>query len=350
VVLHTEVSALATEVVPERPPDDNGWYNHPVAVTFKGWGFSGPASCLGTGSSPNATYSGPDAVTAAVSAKCVDPAGKSASPSFGLRYDATPPTITNAFPTRQADFNGWYNHPVTFVFTGTDAMSGLEPCSATYVGPANDNAEVMGICHDRAGNVAPLAVSFRYDATPPTLGAAATPGDGIVSLRWRSNAGVEILRSPGLHGPRPSVLYAGNAGSFTDTRSRDGVRYAYTIRAKDFAGNEAQRSISVTPGPQLLAPAASARATTPPLLRWTPVRGAAFYNVQLYRGRKVLSVWPAHASFQLNHVWRFGGSEVHLAPGRYSWYVWPGFGSLAAPRYGRLIGHRTFIVDSPASG
>jgi hypothetical protein len=95
----------------------------------------------------------------------------------------------------------------------------------------------------------------------------------------------------------------------------------------------------------LLAPAANAVLLAPPLLRWTPVKGATYYNVQLYRGHhKLLSVWPAGPSLQLARAWRYGGTEQRLGPGRYSWYVWPGFGAFAAARYGSLVGHRTFIV------
>jgi hypothetical protein len=108
------------------------------------------------------------------------------------------------------------------------------------------------------------------------------------------------------------------------------------------------RSVSITPGPRLLAPARNAVLTTPPLLRWTPVKGATYYNVQLYRGHKVLSAWPVIPSLQLTRVWRYGGTEQRLAPGRYTWYVWPGLGAFGAARYGPLIGHRTFIVHSPA--
>ena len=47
------------------------------------------------------------------------------------------------------------------------------------------------------------------------------------------------------------------------------------------------------PKPELLAPPNGAVLTAPPLLRWSKVRGADYYNVQLLRdGRKVLSAWP----------------------------------------------------------
>jgi hypothetical protein len=35
-----------------------------------------------------------------------------------------------------------------------------------------------------------------------------------------------------------------------------------------------------------------------------------------------------------------------LKPGRYRWYVWPGYGSRAAIVYGRLIGMARFTVTS----
>jgi hypothetical protein len=348
-VIHTEVSSPSTQAIPERPPDSNGWYNHPVAITFKGQGFSGAASCFATGPSPTAVYSGPDVVSTTVGARCVDPAGKAAQASLSLRYDATPPSITNAFPTRAPDFNGWYNHPVTFVFTGSDQMSGMEPCSATYSGPDSDSAELTGVCRDAAGNVATLAVSFRYHGTPPALSLSATPGVGSVSLHWRASAAVAITRTPGLHGPHASMLYEGSSGSYTDTRSHDGVRYKYTIKVKDVAGNVTQRTIAVTPGPQLIAPAANARVSAPPLLRWTQVPGASFYNVQLFKGAKLLSTWPTHTSLQLSRTWRYAGATYRLSPGRYTWYVWPAFGPFSTAHYGGVIGHRTFVVQSPAS-
>ena len=129
-------------------------------------------------------------------------------------------------------------------------------------------------------------------------------------------------------------------------RVSNGVRYTYTITARDQAGNSSVRSVVVTPGPQLLSPAPNARLTDPPMLAWTPVRGATYYNVQLYSGdpRKVLSLWPAHASLQLKRTWRFDGRRYRLRPGRYRWFVWPGFGKRSAGRYGNRIGSGTFIV------
>ncbi len=55
------------------------------------------------------------------------------------------------------------------------------------------------------------------------------------------------------------------------------------------------------------------------MLAWTPVRGATYYNVQLFHGGgKVLSMWPAHARLQLPRAWRFKGHHYRLRPGRYA--------------------------------
>jgi hypothetical protein len=348
--LHVEVTTPTIEATPARPPDANTWYNHPVAVTFNGHGYSGTASCATGAPSATAVYSGPDTVSASVQGTCVDPAGKSASTSFGLHYDATPPTITGAFPSRPPDFNGWYNHPVTFVFTGVDATSGMEPCSATYAGPDSSSARLLGSCRDRAGNVTTTGVSLRYEAAPPPLSVAASAGDRTASFRWQATTNVEIARTPGLRGPHASTLYSGSSGSFTDNRVRNGVRYTYTLKAKGRSGNVSKRAIALVPGPRLLAPATNAHVVTPPLLRWTPVKGATYYNVQLFRGQKLLSTWPVRSSLQLSRTWKFNGVESRLAAGRYSWYVWPGYGAIGASQYGSLIGHRTFIVHSAASG
>lgn len=341
--IQIEVSDPTATASLARPPDSNGWYNHPVGVSVQGSAFSGIASCT-----PATTYYGPDMMGATVSGSCTDNAGKKAAASVGFHYDATPPTVTGAMPSRPPDFNGWYNHPVSFAFAGTDALSGIDSCSTvTYVGPDNANAQVVGSCRDRAGNVASLAIPFRYQATPPSLEVADDPGDGIVQLRWQASADLEIVRSPGVNGAATTVVYKGNSGSFDDTRVRDGVHYKYTFTAQDQAGNVTVRTLFATPlGPRLLAPPPHATLTAPPLLQWTPVRGATYYNVQLFRrGHKVLSIWPGAAQLQLKRAWRFAGRHYRLTPGRYRWYVWPGFGRRAAGRYGPKVGMGTFVIE-----
>jgi RTX calcium-binding nonapeptide repeat (4 copies) len=71
-------------------------------------------------------------------------------------------------------------------------------------------------------------------------------------------------------------------------------------------------------------PAPGAVVSKPPLLRWKPVAGARYYNVQLYRdGRKVLSRWPTRPRFKLHWNWQQGRHRFRFRPGVYRWYVWP---------------------------
>lgn len=75
----------------DRQPDANGWYNHPVKVTFTGSDNVSGASCSST------TYSGPDNPNVTVTGTCVDGAGNTSgtgtSPAF--KYDSTPPKLSN---------------------------------------------------------------------------------------------------------------------------------------------------------------------------------------------------------------------------------------------------------------
>jgi hypothetical protein len=167
-------------------------------------------------------------------------------------------------------------------------------------------------------------------------------------LHWTRPAdlvSLSISRSPGRNGAAETVVDRGGSGTFTDTQVRNGVRYTYTITARDQAGNVSVRTLGATPGLRLLGPSSGAKLTGPPVLRWTAALGATYYNVQLYRGRrKVLSVWPSSARLRLTSSWSFRRHVYRLRPGRYRWYVWPGYGSRRAAHYGQLIGVGTFSV------
>ena len=126
---------------------------------------------------------------------------------------------------------------------------------------------------------------------------------------------------------------------------RNGTRYTYTLTAVDQAGNVTQQTVTSTPGARLLAPLPGARLSSPPSLSWTAVSKAAYYNVQLFKGKtKILSAWPTKAGLQLKRTWRFGGHRHRLARGTYRWYVWPGFGPRKAARYGHVVGSATFSI------
>lgn len=140
------------------------------------------------------------------------------------------------------------------------------------------------------------------------------------------------------------TVYRGAAQSFTDTRLKNGTRYQYAVTGYDEAENSVARAVQARPTAPLFAPAAGARVSAPPRLSWAPVERAAYYNVQLWRGGKILSAWPMRSSLQLKRSWTHEGRRYRLTPGRYRWYVWPGYGRRAARNYGRLLGSSSFVV------
>jgi hypothetical protein len=162
--LRYDATAPVVTASGSRPPDSNGWYNHPLTISFAGSdGLSGGVACDGP-----AGYSS-DAASASVPGSCSDAAGNAGSGSFALRYDATAPVVT-ASASRAADSNGWYNHPLTIAFGGSDTLSGGVSCdpAATY---ATDSASglVGGTCTDDAGNVGDATLGLSYDSTAPTV-------------------------------------------------------------------------------------------------------------------------------------------------------------------------------------
>jgi hypothetical protein len=326
-----------TGAVPARPPDRGGWYNRPVAFAAQGRDATSGIDSCGA-----ASYDGPDGATARVTGSCGDKAGNTGSATFPLQYDATGPTVA-ASPSRSADANGWYNRPLTVAFAGSDAVSGVEACSPpqAYDGPDSAAASVGGSCHDRAGNVGPVSsFPLKYDSTAPSLARVrARPGNRRVALSWRTSpdvAIVEIERSG-------KTIYRGGGRSFVDSGLTNGVRHAYVLTGYDEARNAVRRRVVARPA-ALFSPAAGARVTAPPLLAWSPVPNATYYNVQLIRSRKVLSSWPTRPRLRLKRSWVYAGRRYRLTPGRYRWYVWPRFGPRSTGRYGRLLGGSSFVV------
>jgi len=334
-----------TSATPDRAPDGGGWYSHAVTVTFSGNDpTSGIASCT------SSTFSGPDSGTAAVTGSCRDNAGNvSATGSFALRYDTTAPTVT-ASPSRPPDSNGWYAHPVSVAFAGTDSGSGVGSCTptVTYSGPDSPGAAIDGSCVDLAGNKGTASTTLKYDTTPPKLeGVDVSVVSRTATVTWKEPADtstVAITRSPGRNGARSSVVYRGTGSSYRDGTLRPGTTYHYALASKDAAGNTSTVAVAAL-APALYLPASGARVAAGAVLAWAPVKGASYYNVQLYRGsHKVMSVWPTQPRFKLQQRWTYAGKKQRLAAGRYRWYVWPGHGPLKAAKYGRLLGGNTFVV------
>jgi hypothetical protein len=340
-----KTAPVVTGGAPARGADINGWYNHSVPIAFSGSDLtSGIAACTST------TYGGPDSAAASLAGTCTDHAGNVSTPfPYGLKYDETAPLVAGASPERSPNPSGWFNRPVRFDVAGIDATAGIADCPAvTYGGADSATASFTGTCRDQAGNSASRTFGLKYDSTPPPiLGLEATVGDRRVALEWTTAAdaeSLEIARTPGRRSEQTSVVFRGPGERFLDRTVRNGVRYVYELRLVDAAGNGGSRTVRAVPGYRLVSPAV-VRAKRPPLLRWTPVRGARYYNMQLSRGgRKILSVWPSRPRYQLKRRWNFGGKVRRLVPGRYRWRVWPGYGPRTEGNYGKQIGPRTFTL------
>lgn len=349
------------DVRPSRGADNNGWYNRALGIDFSGGdNLSGLAGC-----SPARQYAGPDSGVASVTGTCTDNAGNVRSAAFTFQYDATAPTA-RARPDRQPDRKGWYNRKVTVDFDGSDGTSGIASCTpaVTYGGPDAGKAAVSGTCTDRAANTSsPASFELRFDSRPPAVARLkAKAGKKGIALEWLASedaSSFSVVRRPGLHGARFSTIYTGPKKAFVDRQVAEGMRYRYTVTASDDAGNEALRGVRAraladgaatvssrsSARPALKLPLDGARVAAPPRLAWTAVPKATYYNVQVFRGgKKILTAWPSGESLQLQRSWRFDGRTQRLLPGRYRWFVWPGFGPRPQSRYGKLLGARGFVV------
>jgi hypothetical protein len=195
-----------------------------------------------------------------------------------------------------------------------------------------------------------LSKTIKLDKTPPTLSKLAVrAGPRRLDLSWVASSDtqlVQVLRKSNARGGKSGLVYSGTRASYRDTRVKVGTRYRYTVTAIDQAGNRAAKTLTFS-ARTLFAPMPSERVSRAPVLRWTPVKGAQYYNVQLVRGKKILSAWPATAHFQVPRSWVYRGHRYRLHRGAYRWYVWPGVGSRSANRYGSMLGGNSFVF-SPA--
>jgi hypothetical protein len=273
-----------------------------------------------------------------------------------IKIDADPPTGVQLHVTRPPDHNGWYNHPLLVTWSGSDATSGIASCSSVnFTGPEGPAVSVVGGCTDNAGNATSSGVSISYDGTPPALSgvSVASTADANV-VRWASSEPTAkvVVRRAARASKRRVVLFHGTASSFVDKNTEPGVEYLYTLRAVDQAGNESAEA-TVAGLPKVLTlrnlPYVP-RAAPKPILRWESVKGARYYNVQLFRGAKrVLATWPTTHQFGVPKAWKWDGRRHRLGPGHYRWYVWAGFGARSFARY-RTVGSADFIVAPHSKG
>jgi hypothetical protein len=239
--------------------------------------------------------------------------------------------------------------PTTQAPTTTSGETSTPPgTTATEPEPPSDpNLPSPGVTIQPAST--PAASAGRLP--PDVENVTARLGKGWVTIRWTKPddpqfARVTITRTPGRNGQAQTRLYSGSGTFFRDRGLVDGAEYRYLVTAVSRNGARSQGIEVIVEGePQLLVrPEDGARVRrVPPILRWTKVTRATYYNVQLFLGkRKVLSAWPRGTQLKLPMRWKYGKTTHRLVSGRYTWYVWPGFGRPAAGKYGAMLGASHF--------
>jgi len=249
--------------------------------------------------------------------------------------------------------NGWYVSDVTLNWTFSGPLYSSTGCSGVTL--TADTPGTTFTCTatslDRSTTMS-ISKTIKLDKTPPAvtkLAVKAGAGARTIDLTWVASTDtqlVQVTRTSKAAAGKSGLVFSGTGKSFRDTRLKVGARYHYTVTAIDQAGNRAAKTIAATAPGTLFAPMPGERVSTPPMLRWTPAKGAQYYNVQLVRGKKILSAWPGTNHFRIPRSWVYQGHRYRLHRGVYRWYVWPGFGTFSASKYGNVLGGSSFMFSS----
>jgi hypothetical protein len=182
--LRYDTTAPTVTVTPSRPPDSNGWYSHPVELTFSGTdGGSGISACTAP-----VTYSGPDTTQATIEGGCVDAAGNRASTSTTLEYDSTPPKLADvavSVASRRATVT-WKAPADAATVSVTRARPGVKHVALVFRGGSSSSAF-------RDANLAP-GTTYRYavSATDAAGNTSTVDVDAAVPVLYQPAAGARI--------------------------------------------------------------------------------------------------------------------------------------------------------------
>ena len=203
-----------------------------------------------------------------------------------------------------------------------------------------------------AGSSAALAIPAAADTTPPKAPTAVkgVVSSSLVTLSWKNPkadlAKVVVVwnatRAPRSASDGTSV-YKGTGSKVAVKLSKlpAGKKVHFAVFALDRAGNASRAASAMVsvPASTPLSVAPGGKLSGSPALSWKPVKGATYYNVQVFAGsgttKRVAIAWPVGTSYVLPAADLVKGTS-------YTWYVWPGIGAKAAAKYGTLIGKQTF--------
>jgi hypothetical protein len=267
----------------DRPPDSNGWYNHPVRVTFHGSdGGSGIEACT------DVAYPGPDTDSTTLNGTCTDKAGNRAggtSPAF--RYDATPPTIGNL------GFD-WDDGTATLTWTASPDTKAIEIDRTPGTAGADKSTVFKGLASSFEDTGLTNKVQYTYTI------------NGYDEAGNKASDSVSIVPGAKLYSPARGAVVT--SLPLLAWRPVTGASY-YNLQVYYGVGKALRR--------------------------------VASFNES---GRKVMSAWPQQPRYRMKKTWAYKGKARKLVPGHYRWYVFPGVGKRTANKYGPLIGQSDFFV------
>ena len=185
---------------------------------------------------------------------------------------------------------------------------------------------------------------------PPNVGVVGVAAlDGTLVLTWQPPPGCDhvVVTRSNSDGSAEKVVYSGEGSRYEDQGLENGIEYRYVIRCVDASGNRsAGVAIVAVPHRNMLrSPKDGAALKKPPKLVWARDAEADYYNLQLLRNKvRIFAAWPTKTTFALKKGWKYQGRRYALRPGRYEWFVWPGFGPRKDVNYGTLLGARSFVI------
>jgi hypothetical protein len=323
------------------------------------WRLTGAASKQGSGRSPlRLSFPGLKTGTYRLTAEAPD--ARAARRNFSV--DVTPPTIAIRSPSAGAVYLPGQAVAADYSCAGATACTGSVASGALIDTSLPGEGSLAVSAIDAAGNTAARSVSYRIGPAAPTIverpasptrdprpAFAWSGGEPGALFTWQVLAGGAVisqgdtLASRVEVGPLAPGSYAFQVRQAT-APGRSGppsIPDPFTVVAAG-AGGGAAAARPQTLNAGRLRPAAGARTTAPrPVLAWRPVRGAAFYNLQVYRVRgtrmtKVASLFPRRARASVGGL-RFGH--------RYAWRVWVHLGG--AGYASQPLGVSFFDLDRP---